>query len=80
MAGGGHLFGVLPALALPTTQAIMYLLAYLVASVLAMGAFAHGVGVLASRSGTVWVRRLMLGSGVLAMMVGLVWIVVSWPF
>ena len=80
MAGGGHLFGVLPALALPTTQAIMYLLAYLVASVLAMGAFAYGVGVLAARSGTVWVKRLMLGSGVLAILVGLVWIVVSWPF
>jgi hypothetical protein len=80
MAGGGHLFGVLPALALPTNQAIMYLLAYLVASVLAMGVFAYGVGVLAARSGTVWVKRLMLGSGVLAILVGLVWIVVSWPF
>jgi hypothetical protein len=80
MAGGGHLFGVLPALALPTSQAIMYLLAYLVASVLAMGAFAYGVGVLAARSGTVWVKRLMQGSGVLAVVVGLVWIVVSWPF
>jgi hypothetical protein len=80
MAGGGHLFGVLPALALPTTQAIMYLLAYLFASVISMGAFAYGVGVLAARSGTVWVKRLMLGSGVLAILVGLVWIVVSWPF
>ena len=80
MAGGGHLFGVLPALALPTPQAIMYLLAYLAASVLAMGAFAYGVGALAARSGIVWVSRLMLGSGVLAIVVGLVWIVVSWPF
>ena len=80
MAGGGHLFGVLPALALPTSQAIMYLVAYLVASVLAMGAFAYGVGVLAARSGTEWVKRLMFGSGVLALMVGLVWIYVSWPF
>jgi hypothetical protein len=80
MAGGGHLFGVLPALALPTTQAIMYLLAYLVASVVAMGAFSYGVGALAARSGTVWVKRLMLGSGILAVMVGLVWIAVSWPF
>ena len=58
----------------------MYLLAYLAASVVAMGAFAYGVGALAARSGTVWVRRLMLGSGVLAVMVGLVWIVASWPF
>jgi uncharacterized membrane protein HdeD (DUF308 family) len=80
MAGGGHLFGVLPALALPTTQAIMYLIAYLVASVIAMGAFAYGVGVLATRSGMVWVKRLMLSSGVVAIVVGLVWIAASWPF
>ena len=80
MAGGGHLFGVLPALALPTPQAVLYLLAYLVASVVAMGAFAYGVGKLAARSGTAWIKRLMAGSGVLAVAVGLVWIVVSWPF
>jgi hypothetical protein len=45
-----------------------------------MGAFAYGVGALAARSGTAWVKRLMLGSGILAAMVGLVWIAVSWPF
>ncbi len=80
MAGGGHLFGVLPALALPTTQAVMYLFAYLVASVAAMGGFAFGVGKLAARSGTAWIKRLMFGSGVLAIIVGAVWIVASWPF
>jgi len=80
MAGGGHLFGVLPALALPTSQAVTYLLAYLVASVIAMGSFAYGVGELASRSGTVWITRLMFGSGVLAVVVGAVWIVSTWPF
>lgn len=80
MAGGGHLFGVLPALALPTSQAIMYLVAYLVASVIAMGSFAYGVGQLASRSGTVWIARLMVGSGVLAVIVGVIWIVSTWPF
>ncbi len=80
MAGGGHLFGVLPALALPTNQAIVYLLAYLVASVIAMGSFAYGVGELASRSGTLWITRLMFGSGVLAVIIGAVWIVSTWPF
>lgn len=80
MAGGGHLFGVLPALALPTGQAIIYLGSYLVASVVAMGAFAYGVGALATRSGPGVVKRLMFGSGVLALIVGVVWIVASWPF
>ncbi len=80
MAGGGHLFGVLPALALPTGQAIMYLLAYLVASVIAMSAFAYGVGTLAVRSGTEWITRLMFASGVLAAAVGVFWIYSTWPF
>jgi hypothetical protein len=80
MAGGGHLFGVLPALALPTPQAVMYLLAYLVASVVSMGAFAFGVGRLAERSGTAWIKRLMAASGMVAVAVGVVWIVASWPF
>ncbi|MEN8239999.1 MAG: GAF domain-containing protein [Actinomycetota bacterium] len=80
MAGGGHLFGVLPALALPTTQAVLYLLAYLAASVVAMGSFAYGVGVIADRAGFVWITRLMLVSGVLAALVGVMWIVNSWPF
>lgn len=80
MAGGGHLFGVLPALALPTHQAIMYLAAYLAASVVAMGGFAFGIGVLVRKTGTRWVARLMFTSGILAVAVGLVWIVSSWPF
>lgn len=80
MAGGGHLFGVLPALALPIGSAIMYLVAYLVASVVAMGVFAFGVGVLVSRTATKWVGRLMFTSGALAVAVGLLWIVNSWPF
>ncbi len=80
MAGGGHLFGVLPALALPTPQAIMYLVAYLVASVVAMGVFALGVGKLAAKSGTQWITRLMAASGIVAIVVGVVWVVASWPF
>ena len=79
MAGGGHLFGVLPALALPTHEAILYLLAYLVASVVAMGAFAYGIGTLARRSGDTWIKRLMYGSGALAIAVGVFWVVSTWP-
>ena len=80
MAGSGHLFGVLPALALPTTQAVIYLMAYLVAAVVSMGTFAYGLGVLARRSGTEWITRLMYSSGVLAILVGVFWIFRSRPF
>lgn len=80
VAGGGHLFGVLPALALPTNEAILYLIAYLVASVLAMSLFAYAVGTLAKKSGPEWINRLMLVAGVVAIAVGVVWVSSSWPW
>ncbi|MFB3052141.1 MAG: sulfite exporter TauE/SafE family protein [Acidimicrobiia bacterium] len=79
MAGSGYLFGVLPALALPTTQAVIYLVAFLLASVVGMSMFAFGLGVMVRRSGSEWVTRLMYGSGVLAVVVGVFWVINSWP-
>lgn len=79
MAGSGYLFGVLPALALPTTQAVIYLVAFLVASAVGMSMFAYGLGALVRRSGSGWVTRLMYGSGVLAVAVGVVWVINFWP-
>lgn len=79
MAGSGHLFGVIPALALPTGEAAVYLVSYLVAAVVAMGGFAYALGAMARKGGAVWVRRLMYGSGVLALGVGVVWILSSSP-
>jgi hypothetical protein len=79
MAGTGYLFGVLPALALPLIGSMAYLGAYLTASVGAMSLFAYGLGVVSRISGPIWVRRLMYGSGGLALLVGLIWIVTSWP-
>jgi hypothetical protein len=79
MAGSGPLFGVLPALALGTGQAIVYLAAYLVAAVLAMSGFAHMLGRVARKGGPVLVKRLMYGSGTLALVVGVIWIAGSWP-
>ena len=80
VAGSGHLFGVLPALALPLEQAVIYLIAYLVAAVAAMGGFAYALGALARRGGIGWVRGLMYASGGLAVVVGVFWIGASWPF
>ena len=79
IAGSGHLFGVIPALALPTGAAVVYLVSYLVAAVVAMGAFAWGLGAVAARGGPGWVQGIMYASGVLAIAVGVYWIVGSSP-
>jgi hypothetical protein len=74
MAGSGHLFGVLPALALPTGQAVLYLLAYLVAAVGGMAGFGFFIGRISRSGGPERVTRLMAGSGVVAIVVGLFWL------
>lgn len=79
MAGSGHLFGVLPALGLPTGLAVVYLGSYLVAAVVAMGVFAFGLGALLGRGGPIWVQRAMVASGVIAIAIGVLWIYLSWP-
>ena len=79
VAGSGHVFGVLPALALPTAEAVIYLAAYLVAAVVAMSLFAGLLGAIARRGRTASVRGLMYGSGVLAVGVGIAWMATSWP-
>ncbi len=78
-AGTGHLFGVLPSLALPQNIAVLYLLAYLAAAVVSMSAFAFMVGRASVRLGPNGLPRLLAGSGVFAMGIGLFWIVTGWP-
>jgi len=74
MAGSGHLFGVLPALALPTNEAVFYLLAYLVAAVGGMAGFGFFIGRISQSGGPERVTRLMFGSGVVAIVVGVTWL------
>jgi hypothetical protein len=78
-AGVGHLFGVLPALALPPASAVVYITAYLIAAVVSMGLFGGVLGAVLSRGGESVVRRVILGTGVLAIVLGGVWSVRSWP-
>jgi ABC-type nickel/cobalt efflux system permease component RcnA len=81
LAGSSHFLGVLPALALPTTwQAAVYLCAFGSGTILAMALFSWGVGKLALRledRGQIFYRRLMAGSGVAALAVGVFWMVTS---
>ena len=78
VAGSSHFFGVLPALALPTrTAAFVYIAAFGVGTVLALSAFAAGIGSagLRLRHGTAGHRRLMMSAAVLALAVGSWWLV-----
>ncbi len=78
-AGTGHLFGVVPALALPAPDAAVYILAYLVSAVGSMALFGGLLGQFAARSTTGWMRRLVWASGLAAILIGLVWTWTSWP-
>lgn len=74
-AGTGHLLGVVPSLALPPAEAAVYLGAYFVAAVLAMGIFGGLMGRLASRFGILGMRRMMYGVSTAAIAIGALWLV-----
>ena len=78
-AGTGHLLGVLPALALPTHSAIVYLLAYGFAAIAAMASFGAMMGTLGGRLKPGGLRLAIAGAGAAAIAVGIFWIVTGWP-
>ena len=79
LAGSSHFLGVLPILAFPTrVQALSYLVAFAVGTVVCMAAFSWLVGLLASRcaaSSTKVYRGLMTFCAAAAMAVGVFWLV-----
>jgi hypothetical protein len=77
VAGSSHFVGVLPALALPSNNAaVLYITAFGVGTVAAMTLFAAAVGTVATRGlhGPRTYRTLMSAAGVLAIVVGGVWL------
>jgi sulfite exporter TauE/SafE len=78
LAGSSHLFGILPALAFgQSSQALGYLGAYGVGTILAMAAFSSMVGWLASglkTRGNRAYRALMVGCSTAAMVIGGFWL------
>jgi ABC-type nickel/cobalt efflux system permease component RcnA len=80
-AGSSHFLGVLPILAFPTTaQALGYLLAFAVGTVLSMSAFSFAMGLVATRcsgNSTLAYRRLMALCSVSAMVIGGFWLLTS---
>jgi hypothetical protein len=77
LAGSSHFLGVLPILAFPTrVQALSYVLAFGVGTIVSMAAFSWLIGSLASRcaaGSTKIYRRLMFSCASAAMLVGCFW-------
>ncbi len=79
VAGVGHLFGVLPALALEPSQAAIYMAAYLASAVVSMVGFGGALGAIARRGGQRTMRAMLSVTGASALLVGCVWMVTNWP-
>ena len=79
LAGSSHLFGVLPALALPSRQAsVVYLAGFGVGAIAGMTAFAAAMGLLSHRLGRRHSRSysgLLYASSAAALVVGGFWLV-----
>ncbi len=78
LAGGSHLLGVLPALALPSQLgAVTYMVAFGVGTLLGIGVFSSALGLFAGRYGTNGsaYRVLMGGCAGAAVLVGSAWLI-----
>ncbi len=73
-AGVGHLFGVIPSLALSGIQAVAYLGTYLVGAVLGMALFGSAIGRITRAAGPTRVPGMLRTAGVVCFAVGLVWV------
>ena len=81
LAGSSHFLGVLPALAFPTKiEAVAYLAAFGLGTVMAMAMFSSAIGWMASRcsiGGAKAYQHMMSGCSVAAMGVGVFWLFTS---
>ncbi|MBX3184197.1 MAG: hypothetical protein KF915_16340 [Polyangiaceae bacterium] len=78
-AGASHLLAVLPTAGFSATGAAGYLIAYMVGAAGAMGAIGWIAGSISTRLGARFQPWLLLGAGAIACLVGVVWLVRSWP-
>lgn len=77
-AGTGHLFGVVPALALTPANGLLYLFSYGVAAIGAMAGFGMLLGTLGHRITPKVLAGVMRLCGVAAIALGTMWLVVGW--
>jgi len=80
VAGTAHILGVLPAVAMADwLSSAVYLLAFAAGTIAAMAGFAAAVGEGSARmsgNAPLFLKRLMYGTGVLTILVGILWIVI----
>lgn len=72
-AGGAHLVVAGSALALPLASSALWLGGFVLGAAVAMSAVGYGLQLAGPRLKPGWMDRLRIGSGVLAVVVGVVW-------
>jgi len=73
-AGASHLVAIIPALALPLLGALVYLFAYLLGSVVAMGCVVLGISFAANKANKMFYPFLMRLIGGLSIATGIFWL------
>ncbi len=74
IAGGSHFLAVLPALALPLTSACLYLISYLIGSLISMNLFTCLISFTTFKASQKFIKRLIAIAGGLSFSLGLFWI------
>ena len=74
LAGGSHFIAVLPALALPISNAFAYLISYLIGSLFSMILFTYLISITTFKAGQKSIRRLIAFAGGLSFSMGLFWV------
>ena len=74
IAGGSHFLAVLPALALPLTSACLYLISYLIGSLISMNLFTCLISFTTFKASQKFIKRLIAAAGGLSFSLGLFWI------
>jgi len=74
IAGGSHFLAVLPALALPLTSAFLYLISYLIGSLISMNLFTCLISFTTIKASQKFIKRLIASAGGLSFSLGLFWI------
>ncbi len=73
-AGASHLVAIIPVMALPLFGAFLYLFAYLIGSVFAMGCVVLGISFAAKKANKMFYPFLMRSIGGLSIVTGIFWI------
>jgi len=74
LAGASHLLAVIPALALPPLEAVLYMVAYLLSAIFTMGIFLCAISLAYGRIGKKSLPLMIRLTGVLSVLTGFIWI------